>query len=300
MGGYEHCLFELQNIACTANDSVTRAYRAPTSVKELALAYEASPNTRLVAGSTDLALEITHGLKSIDQLIDITGVVELQCIEQRDKQIHIGAGVSLSAVEAFCHKPLPAMSALLGRFASRQVRNRGTLVGNIANSSPIADMPPLLLVLDAQLILQHGLNQRTIALKEFNLAYKQTALAAGEFIHSVLLPLPLQGQQVFVEKVSKRAEDDISATCVAMSITIAQGKITQINIACGGMAAIPKMASMTQNQLLGHTLSPALITQVPAWLAQDYQPIDDLRASAAYRQRVTANLIQGFLTEAMA
>ena len=300
VGGYDKCLFELQNIVYKTNDMVTRAYRTPTTLKELALAYEVSPSIRLVAGSTDLALDITHGLKSIDHLIDITGVAELQCIEQRGNEIHIGAGVSLSAVEAFCQQPLPAMSDLLGRFASRQVRNRATLVGNIANSSPIADMPPLLLVLDARLILQHGLNQRTIALKEFNLAYKKTALAAGEFIHSVLLPLPLKGQQVFVEKVSKRAEDDISATCVAMSITIEQGEIAQINIACGGMAAIPKMASITQSQLLGQTLSSALIAQVPAWLAQDYQPIDDMRASASYRQRVTANLIQGFLTEAMA
>jgi xanthine dehydrogenase small subunit len=179
------------------------------------------------------------------------------------------------------------------------------LVGNIANSSPIADMPPLLLVLDAQLILQRGSKQRILALKEFNLGYKKTALKTAEFIHSVLLPLPLNGQQVFVEKVSKRAEDDISATCVAMSITIeldkkSQGKITQINIACGGMAATPKMASVTQSQLLGQVLTPVLIAQVPAWLAQDYQPIDDMRASAAYRQQVTANLIQGFLMEAMA
>jgi xanthine dehydrogenase small subunit len=263
------------------------------------LAYEASPEARLVAGSTDLALDITHGLKSIDRLIDLTGVAELQLMEERDKQIHIGAGVSLSEVETFCQKNLPAMSDLLGRFASRQVRNRGTLVGNVANSSPIADIPPLLLVMDAQLILQRGLNQRTIALKEFNLGYKQTALNTGEFIHSVILPLPSSGQRVWVEKVSKRAEDDISATCVAMSVTMEQGTITQINIACGGMAAIPKMASETQRQLLGQALTHQLVAQVPLWLAQDYQPIDDMRASAAYRQQVTANLVQGFLKEAM-
>jgi xanthine dehydrogenase small subunit len=309
VGGYNHCFAQLQSMASQSQHNVgevsSAAYTVPATLAELALAYEASPSTRLVAGSTDLALDITHGLKSIDRLIDITGVAELQCIEQRDHQIHIGAGVTLSAVEVFCQQPLPIMSDLLGRFASRQVRNRATLVGNIANSSPIADMPPLLLVLDAQLILQRGSKQRTLALKEFNLGYKKTALETAEFIHSVLLPLPLNGQQLFVEKVSKRAEDDISATCVAMSITTeldkkSQGKITQIDIACGGMAATPKMASVTQSQLLGQVLTPVLIAQVPAWLAQDYQPIDDMRASAAYRQQVTANLIQGFLMEAMA
>jgi xanthine dehydrogenase small subunit len=299
VGGYDHCLAQLQKMACKPSDVATQAYTNPTTLTELALAYEASPSTRLVAGSTDLALDITHGLKTIDRLIDITGVAQLQCIEQQGNIIHIGAGVSLSEVEAFCQRPLPAMSNLLGLFASRQVRNRGTLVGNIANSSPIADIPPLLLVLDAQLTLQRGSKQRTLALKEFNLGYKQTALETGEFIHSVQLPLPSNGQQVFVEKVSKRAEDDISATCVAMSVTIEQGTITQINIACGGMAAIPKMASITQNHLLGQTLTPELSAQVPAWLAQDYQPIDDMRASAAYRQKVTANLIQGFLQEAV-
>jgi len=305
VGGYDKCLAQLSNMAFLsqsqshARDISAQAYMAPSSLDELALAYEAFPQTRLVAGSTDLALDITHGLKSIDRLIDVTGVAELRSIEQHGNQIYIGAAVSLSAVEVFCQKDLPAMSDLLGRFASRQVRNRGTLVGNIANSSPIADIPPLLLVMDAQLILQRGLNQRTIPLKEFNLGYKQTALKTGEFIHSVILPLPLSGQRVSVEKVSKRAEDDISATCVAMSVTIDHGTITQINIACGGMAAIPKMASETQRQLLGQPLTHELVAQVPLWLAQDYQPIDDMRASAAYRQQVTANLIQGFLKEAM-
>ena len=305
VGGYDKCLAQLSNMAFLsqsqshARDISAQAYMAPSSLDELALAYEAFPQTRLVAGSTDLALDITHGLKSIDRLIDVTGVAELRSIEQHGNQIYIGAAVSLSAVEVFCQKDLPAMSDLLGRFASRQVRNRGTLVGNIANSSPIADIPPLLLVMDAQLILQRGLNQRTIPLKEFNLGYKQTALKAGEFIHSVILPLPLSGQRISVEKVSKRAEDDISATCVAMSVIIEHGTITQINIACGGMAAIPKMASETQRQLLGQPLTHELVAQVPLWLAQDYQPIDDMRASAAYRQQVTANLIQGFLKEAM-
>jgi xanthine dehydrogenase small subunit len=187
------------------------------------------------------------------------------------------------------------MSNLLVGFASRQVRNRATLVGNIANSSPIADLPPLLLVMDAQLILQRGLKQRMIALKEFNLGYKQTALERGEFIHSVILPLPSKGQRVWVEKVSKRTEDDISATCVAMSMTMERGAIVQVNIACGGMAAIPKMANATQRQLLGQALTHQLIAQVPAWLTQDYQPIADMRASADYRQQVTANIVQGFL-----
>ena len=305
VGGYDNCLAQLSNMASLsqsqshARNVSSQAYIAPSSLDELALAYEAFPQTRLVAGSTDLALDITHGLKSIDRLIDVTGVAELRSIEQHGNQIYIGAAVSLSAVEAFCQKDLPAMSDLLGRFASRQIRNRGTLVGNIANSSPIADIPPLLLVMDAQLILQRGLNQRTIPLKEFNLGYKQTALKTGEFIHSVILPLPLSGQRVSVEKVSKRSEDDISATCVAMSVTIEHGTITQVNIACGGMAAIPKMASETQSQLLGQPLTHELVAQVPLWLAQDYQPIDDMRASAAYRQQVTANLIQGFLKEAM-
>jgi len=305
VGGYDNCLAQLSNMASLsqsqshARNVSSQAYIAPSSLDELALAYEAFPQTRLVAGSTDLALDITHGLKSIDRLIDVTGVAELRSIEQHGNQIYIGAAVSLSAVEAFCQKDLPAMSDLLGRFASRQIRNRGTLVGNIANSSPIADIPPLLLVMDAQLILQRGLDQRTIPLKEFNLGYKQTALKTGEFIHSVILPLPLSGQRVSVEKVSKRSEDDISATCVAMSVTIEHGTITQVNIACGGMAAIPKMASETQSQLLGQPLTHELVAQVPLWLAQDYQPIDDMRASAAYRQQVTANLIQGFLKEAM-
>jgi len=311
VGGYDHCFSQLQTMTSQPSQpnksqtAPTQAYQSPRNLKELALAYEAAPTTRLVAGSTDLALDITQGLKSIDRLIDVTGVAQLQIIEVQENQtgqhqIHIGAAVSLSEVEAFCAQALPVMTHLLARFASRQVRNRATLVGNIANSSPIADTPPLLLVLGAQLVLQRGANQRTIALKDFNLGYKQTALAVGEFIHSVILPLPLTRQHLWVEKVSKRAEDDISAACVAMSITLERQTITQIDIACGGMAAIPKMATATQNHLLGKLLTPQLINQVPVWLAKDYQPITDMRASADYRQQVTANLIQGFLQEVMA
>ena len=300
LGGYDHCHAQLKYMASKPQQTSAAVYATPTNLAELALAYEAYPAARLVAGSTDLALDITHGLKSIDRLIDVTGVAELQSIEKRDNQLHIGAGVTLSEVEAFCQNDLPVMSDLLVGFASRQVRNRATLVGNIANSSPIADLPPLLLVMDAQLILQLGLKQRMIALKDFNLGYKQTALEVGEFIHSVILPLPSKGQRVWVEKVSKRAEDDISATCVAMSVTMEQGAIVQINIACGGMAAIPKMANATQSQLLGQALTHQLIAQVPAWLTQDYQPIADMRASADYRQQVTANIIQGFLQAVMA
>lgn len=304
LGGYKHCLATLRTIAADSNENIADAYYAPQNLEQLALAYVVTPKARLVAGSTDLALDVTHGLSSIDRMIDVKSVVELQRIDKRGDELHpqlyIGAGVSLSELEAACHDCLPNMTHLLGRFASRQVRNRATLVGNIANSSPIADTPPLLLVLAAKLVLQQGQSQRTIALHEFYLGYKQTALQPAEFIHSVILPLPREHQQVFVEKVSKRAEDDIAATCVALTVILKADRVEQISIACGGMAAIPKMATHTQAQLLNQKLDPQLIAQVPTWLAQDYQPIDDMRASAAYRQQVTANLVQGFLREAMA
>ena len=124
------------------------------------------------------------------QLIDITKVKELQQLEVIDNQLHIGASVTLSALEQLCLSQWPMLASYLARFASRQVRNRATLVGNIANSSPIADMPPLLLVMGAQLVLEGVNKQRTIALEQFNLAYKETALAGDEFIHKVIMPLP--------------------------------------------------------------------------------------------------------------
>ena len=300
LGGYSYCLDTLRAMSTEQHHGRLNAYQRPQDLNQLALAYAAMPEARLVAGATDLALDITQGLKSFEHLIDIKSVAQLQAIDEHSGGLTIGAAVSLSQLETYCQAKLPCMTALLGRFASRQVRNRGTLVGNIANSSPIADTPPLLLVLDAQLILQRGQNQRTLALADFYLDYKKTALEAGEFIHSVILPLPTVPQQVFVEKVSKRAEDDISSTCVALSVTLNNGVIAQINIACGGMAAIPKMASHTQSQLLGQAIEPSVLAQVPQWLAQDYQPIDDMRASADYRQQVTANLIVGFLKQAMA
>ena len=315
LGGYDYCLAQLQAMASAAPNQPH--YQMPNNTHELALAYEANPSAKLVAGSTDLALGITHGLAHMPHLIDITKVKELQVLEVIDNQLHIGASVTLSALEQLCLTQWPMLASYLARFASRQVRNRATLVGNIANSSPIADMPPLLLVMGAQLVLEGVNKQRTIALEQFNLAYKETALAGDEFIHKVIMPLPdrphrpdalgvqegqnsqAKKQQVFIEKVSKRFEDDISAACVALNIITQNNTITHIKIACGGMAATPKMAQVTQSQLLGQTLSIELINQVPMWLSQDYQPIDDMRASAAYRSQVTANLVQGFLKEAM-
>jgi xanthine dehydrogenase small subunit len=251
-----------------------------------------------VAGATDLALEVTQFLNPLDQLIAINDVPSLKTIEDEEHAVLIGAAVTYSEAEPLLQHYFPEFAQLLVRLGSRQVRNNGTLGGNIGNASPIGDTPPVLLALDAciELASEPGLvnakGARWIKLKDFFLDYKKTDLQAGEYIRRIKIPKLKAGQHLKVYKVSKRLEDDISAVLAAFKVTISEDKkVTAISTGFGGMAAIPKAASALEQALTAAPLDADAFRQAAETLSQDFTPMSDVRASDEYRLLVAKNLV---------
>ncbi len=267
-------------------------YVAPAGINELTAILEHHPDARLVAGATDLHLEITQQLQSIDLLVYTGKVPELQVLEEADGVLHIGAAVTYAAAHDALCRHFPDLEELLARLGSRQIRNQGTLGGNIGTASPIGDIPPFLLAVDAQLRLRARRGSRDLPIADFFLDYRRTALEPGECIERILVPLPTPGDQLRAYKISKRLDDDISALCGVFSLCIEAGEVRQARVAFGGMAAIPARAPACERALLDQPWTLQTAIDAGAALSADFQPIDDLRASAAYRLDAAAGLLQ--------
>ena len=264
---------------------------APTSQDALAKLLTEHPQATLLAGGTDVGLWITKGMRKLDPVIYLGRIESLQRITETANRIAIDAGVTCAAAEAVLARYYPDFGELLNRYGSVQIRNSATLGGNIANGSPIGDASPALIALGAQLHLRHGDHRRAIALEDFFIAYGRQDRATGEFVTRISLPKPEAGQIFRAYKISKRFDQDISAVLGAFCLTLSGGKVEEIRIAFGGMAATPKRALLTENALRGTAFDEAALEQARAALAHDFAPISDMRASAAYRLAVAQNLL---------
>ncbi|WP_066567925.1 xanthine dehydrogenase small subunit [Snodgrassella sp. CFCC 13594] len=270
-------------------------FYAPTSLPQLAARKQAHPQARLLSGGTDVGLWVTKQSRVLPALIYIGQVTELQKIQENDTELVIGAGVSLRQAWQVIVRHYPQLATLARRFASMPIQNAGTLVGNIANGSPIGDSMPILMAIDASLDLQCGDTVRQLPLVEFYLGYQRNALVDGEFIKAVRIPWPLPGLRYGSDKIAKRYEQDISAVCAAFSLILDEhNRITHIRIAYGGMAAIPKRAHKAEAVLLGATWTSAVIEAAQHALTEDFQPLSDARASSGYRLQVAQNALWRF------
>jgi xanthine dehydrogenase small subunit len=191
----------------------------------------------------------------------------------------------------------PTLAEMAQRFGSPPVRNSGTLCGNLANGSPIGDSLPVLIALDAELVLRRGTTVRSLSLERFYLGYQRTALEPGEFVMSVKVPAPKAQRWVAGYKVSKRFDQDISAIAVAFSVQVEAGRVVAARIAFGGMAAVAARAPATEHALIGAVWSEASIDSAVAKLAEDFKPLTDMRASSAYRLQTAGNLLRRFYFE---
>lgn len=264
----------------------------PANRQQLAALRAQHPDARLVAGSTDLALEVTQQLRPIEKLISVSQVKELSTLTQDQNQIRIGAAVPLSEIEPVLLAHYPALSELMWRFASTPIRNQATLGGNVANASPIGDMPPVLLALDATIEVDNGKQVRTIPAEAFFLDYRKTALADGEWVSAITIPTPRPNEIVKAYKVSKRHEDDISAVCGVFRLTLEDGIVSDIRTGFGGVAATPVSCAALSQQLTGLTWSDgSTLAAAKSILASAFTPLTDVRASAEYRNQICANLI---------
>lgn len=246
----------------------------------------------MVAGGTDLSLEITQQLKDLTHIVGLGGIAELQEIRESDDGIYIGAGATYTSMFHKLEQRWPHYGPMLERLGSLQVRNRGTVGGNVGNASPIGDMPPTLIALGATLELDSAKGTRKMPVQDFFLDYKKTALKAGEFIRGVWIPAPQPDEQLFIYKISKRIDDDISAVLAALWVKRDGDQITDCRLAYGGMAAIPKRAAGAEAQIKGKAWNQTTIFNAISAMEKEFDPMSDVRSSAAYRLQVAGNLLQ--------
>ena len=281
-----------------ADDAVSMpGFEAPRTVAALADAYARAPEALLLAGGTDVGLWVTKQLRDLPPIIYLGDVAELGRVEPRDGAIEIGATASLTDAFAAIVQAYPSLAEIANRFGSPPVRNAGTLCGNIANGSPIGDSMPALIALGSQVILRQGAAERALPLEALYSGYRQKTLGRAEFVRAVRIPLPREGRVVASYKISKRFDQDISAVCAAFAITLRGDIVSEARIAYGGMAAIPKRAGAAEAALQGHPLTSAAARAAVDALRSDFAPIDDMRASGAYRLRVAGALLERFIAE---
>ena len=264
---------------------------APRTVAGLARLCADHPDARLLAGGTDLGLSIAKDREPHETLISVSHVPRLRRVLRRRGEIEIGAAATYTQVLPVFDRHYPSFARLIRRLGSRQIRNLGTIGGNVGTASPIGDSLPCLIALDATLVLRSVAARREMPIEEFFLGYRETALAPGEFIEAIRVPLLDEGRRFNAYKISKRFDQDISAVICACRIRVDGGIVTDLRIAYGGMAATPKRARACEAALLGKPWSEAAARAAADALAADYAPIDDFRASAAYRSEVAANLL---------
>lgn len=268
-----------------------RQWFAPGTSAALAGLLDQHPDARIIAGATDVGLWVTKGLKTIETPVFIGGIAELQSIEECDEGVRIGAGVRYADAHAVFARLHPDLGELTRRIGGLQVRNAGTVGGNIANGSPIGDGPPALIALGATLTLRSLAGQRTLPLEDYFIDYGKQDRRPGEFVESIWIPRPHADDLVHISKLSRRFDSDISAILGAFRLTIHGERITGARIAFGGMAATPRRAAACEAALLGAPFTLGTIEQAAAALRGDFTPLSDVRGTADYRLEAAANLL---------
>ncbi len=273
------------------------AYKLPQNLAELLAARAAHPGAQIVAGCTDVGLWVTKMHKQFPQVLDLTQVQELRRVEHFPHHIAIGAAVTLTDAFAALVADRPALKTFANRFAGLPVRNSGTLGGNVANGSPIGDSMPLLIALGANLVLMSTRGHRELPLEKLYTGYRQNLMAPDEVLAWIKVPKALPSELLRAYKISKRYDDDISAVCLVVNLRLDGDRVSHVSIGAGGVAATPARASQAEAALRGQPWTLATVQAASAALRAEFQPIGDMRASAAYRREVLGNLMQRFWLE---
>ena len=269
----------------------------PASVDDLADCLLEYPDATIVAGATDVGLWVTKFLRSIGPAIFTGHLHDLKSVERRGAFLLIGAGASYTDCQNALSEHLPYLTPYWDRIAGWQVRNMGTVGGNIANGSPIGDTPPVLIALGAEITLRRGTERRVLPLQDFFVDYGKQDRADGEFVESISVPLPGADDLNAAYKISKRRDEDISSVAVGIHMTVTDETIQNARIAFGGMAATPKRAAQAEAALNGQPWSEAAFTAAQSALTADFTPLSDWRASSDYRMLSAQNLLRRFYLE---
>ncbi len=273
-----------------------KKYFAPKTIGELRTLIQKNPDSDFLSGGTDLSLKVTKERQEIKKIINLNNIKELNFIKIKNNEIIFGSTTPLIEVEKFILKYYPDFNCILRRYGSVQIRNVGTIGGNIATASPIGDTLPLLLSLNAKIIIETKNGNKQIFLNNFFIKYRKTKLKKGEFIKSIIIPI-YKNHNFKAYKISKRFDDDISSVCASFNIRIKDQRIQDVAIAYGGMAEIPKRAKNCENFLKNSKFSEDIFEKAKNLLKKDFNPISDMRASKNYRLEVAENLLVKFFIE---
>ena len=273
-----------------------KKYFAPKSIQELKKIIKKNSDAVFLSGGTDLSLSVTKERKSINSIIYMNSVRDLSYIKNNNQYIEVGASTPLIDLEDYIKKYYPDFTKILKRYGSPQIRNVGTVAGNIATASPIGDCLPLLLSLNAQVVLQDIKKTKILNLDNYFISYRKTQLKKGQFIQAVRIPL-FKNSIFKAYKISKRFDDDISSVCAAFNLEIVKNKVKSIRIAYGGMAAVPKRAISCEKVFLNSFFTEDILSKGKEALKKDFKPISDMRASGLYRMEVAKNLLEKCFVE---
>ncbi|WP_435103973.1 xanthine dehydrogenase small subunit [Arhodomonas sp. AD133] len=274
-----------------------RRYFAPVNAAGLAAVLADHPQATLLAGGTDVGLWVTKQHRDLDTVVYVGDVAELHGIEERSDGVEIGAAVTHSEAYATLERYFPDFGELMRRFASVQIRNSGTLGGNIANGSPIGDSMPVLIALGARLVLRGPDGQRELPLEDYFIDYGKQDRGPGEFVERIKVPALADNEHFRCYKISKRFDQDISAVCAAFKVRIADGRVVEARTGFGGVAATPRRARHTEAELTGQRWNEETVQKGEAALTAEFTPLTDMRASQEYRRLVTAQLLRKFYIE---
>ena len=268
-----------------------KKYFAPRYIQELKKIIKKDRNINFLSGGTDLSLNVTKGRTDINSIVYMNSIEELNYIKNKKKYIEIGSATPLIDLEYYISEYYPDFTKILKRYGSPQIRNVATIAGNIATASPIGDCLPLLLSLNAQIVLRDLNKTKIMFLDSFFISYRKTKLKKGQFIQSIRIPI-MKNNTFKAYKVSKRFDDDISSVCAAFNLELVRNKIKKIRIAYGGMAEIPKRAFSCEKILMNSLFTEEIIDKAKQAIDKDFAPISDMRASKFYRLEVAKNLLE--------
>ena len=269
----------------------------PSDLDDFADCLLTYPEATIIAGATDVGLWVTKFLRDIGPAVFTGHLNELKTVERQGSFLKIGAGASYTDCQSLLSQHLPHLTPYWDRIAGWQVRNMGTVGGNIANGSPIGDTPPVLIALGAEITLRRGSERRSMPLQQFFIDYGKQDRAAGEFVESIAVPLPSPNDLNAAYKISKRRDEDISSVAVGIHVTVTDGVISEARIAFGGMAATPKRAATAEAALNGQLWTSERFEAAERALAEDFTPLTDWRASSHYRMLSAQNLLRRFFLE---
>ncbi len=294
-GGSEHRYRQLKSLE--HDDDIAlgdgqRRFFAPASSESLAALLDAHPQATLLAGGTDVGLWVTKQYRDLDPVIYLGRIRELKEVAATDDGLSIGAAASMTDVVPALLEHYPGLDELFRRWASPPIRNAATLVGNIANGSPIGDSMPALMAAGTELVLRSREGRRRIAMEDFYLGYQEKDLKPGEFVERVIVSLPAAGSLLRSYKISKRFDQDITAVCLGASVRVENNRLFDVRLAYGGMAATVSRARGAETALEGQPLEAASFDAAMDAVEADFTPLSDMRASADYRRVVSRNLLR--------